>query len=38
MGVEIKVDWGVAINEVLFLLGVLSFPLYQSSMFARKET
>ena len=38
MRVDIKVDWGVGINEVLFLLGVLSFQLYQSSMSSRKET
>ena len=38
MSVDINVDWGVSINEVLFLLGVLSSPLYQSSMFYRKET
>ena len=38
MRVDIKVDWGIAINEAFFFLGVLSFPLYQSSMFYRKET
>lgn len=38
MRVDIKVDWGIAINEALLLLGILSFPLYQSSMFYRKET
>ena len=38
MRVDIKVDWGIAINEALFLLGILSFPLYQSSMSSRKET
>jgi hypothetical protein len=38
MRVVIKVDWGVAIIEVFFLIGLRSFQLYQSSMFYRKGT
>ena len=38
MRVGIKVDWDVAVIEVFFVLGLLSLPLYKSSMFYRKGT